>query len=173
MRVQQILNKDSIELVRPNEKNEYEVADGISSCCFKAILDYYHFDCMHLPPSVSVSELREACDYLLIPFNVSTVKCQDLRGLLHELSNEGAKVQFSIYLEELILPQFLVSAQRGERECHIVVLLDEDVVDWDEEYPPQMSEDIITQVVYSTNLYKFFKYAENRDVAKQVSKARI
>ena len=26
----------------------------------------------------------------------------------------------------------------------------------------------MTQVVYSTNLYKFFKYAENRDIAKQV-----
>lgn len=31
--------------------------------------------------------------------------------------------------------------QRGDRECHIVVLTDEDVVDWDEEYPPQMGEE--------------------------------
>lgn len=31
--------------------------------------------------------------------------------------------------------------QRGDRECHIVVLLDEDVVDWDEEYPPQTGEE--------------------------------
>lgn len=30
-----------------------------------------------------------------------------------------------------------------------------------------LGEDVI-QVVYSTSLYKFFKYAENRDVAKQV-----
>lgn len=58
--------------------------------------------------------------------------------------------------------------QHGDRECHIVVLLDDDVVDWDELYPPQMGEDT-TQVVYSTHLYRFFKYAENRDVAKQVS----
>lgn len=33
------------------------------------------------------------------------------------------------------------SAQRGDRECHVVVLLDDDVVDWDEEYPPQMGEE--------------------------------
>lgn len=33
------------------------------------------------------------------------------------------------------------SAQRGDRECHVVVLLDDDSVDWDEEYPPQMGEE--------------------------------
>lgn len=33
------------------------------------------------------------------------------------------------------------SARRGDRECHIVVLLEDDVVDWDEEYPPQMGEE--------------------------------
>jgi hypothetical protein len=32
---------------------------------------------------------------------------------------------------------FYVLLQRGDRECHIVVLTDEDVVDWDEEYPPR------------------------------------
>ena len=39
------------------------------------------------------------------------------------------------------------SAQRGDRECHVVVLLDDDVVDWDEEYPPQMGEE------YSQSMY--------------------
>jgi len=33
------------------------------------------------------------------------------------------------------------SAQRGDRECHVVVLTDDDYVDWDEEYPPQMGEE--------------------------------
>lgn len=33
------------------------------------------------------------------------------------------------------------SARRGDRECHIVVLLEDDLVDWDEEYPPQMGEE--------------------------------
>ncbi|KAI1731105.1 BTB/POZ domain-containing protein [Ditylenchus destructor] len=162
---------DPISLVRPNDRNEYEVADGLSANCFRIILDYYHQGHMRLPNSVSVSELREACDYLLIPFNATTVKCQDLRGLLHELSNEGARGQFNIFLEDIIMPQLVVSAENGDRECHIVVLLDDDVVDWDEEYPPQMGEDT-SHVVYSTNLYKFFKYAENRDVAKQVLKER-
>lgn len=31
--------------------------------------------------------------------------------------------------------------QRGDRECHIVVLCDDDIVDWDNDYPPQMGED--------------------------------
>ncbi|CAH2016782.1 unnamed protein product [Acanthoscelides obtectus] len=58
------------------------------------------------------------------------------------------------------------SAQRGDRECHVVVLLDDDTVDWDEEYPPQMGEEY-SQTVNSTAMYRFFKYIENRDVAKQ------
>ena len=64
-----------------------------------------------------------------------------LGGLLHELSNEGARGQFESFLEELILPVMVNSAQRGDRECHLVVLLDDDVVDWDEEYQPQMGEE--------------------------------
>jgi len=35
----------------------------------------------------------------------------------------------------------VASAQRGDRECHVVVLLDDDMVDWDEEFPPQMGEE--------------------------------
>lgn len=62
-------------------------------------------------------------------------------GLLHELSNDGARGQFESFLEDLILPVMVNSAQRGDRECHLVVLLDDDVVDWDEEYPPQMGEE--------------------------------
>ena len=45
------------------------------------------------------------------------------------------------YVEQLIVPEMVASAQKGDRECHIVVLMDEDVVDWDDEYPPQMAED--------------------------------
>lgn len=62
-------------------------------------------------------------------------------ALMHELSNDGARRQFEFYLEEMILPLMVASAQSGERECHIVVLTDDDVVDWDEEYPPQMGEE--------------------------------
>ncbi|XP_002731387.1 BTB/POZ domain-containing protein 10-like [Saccoglossus kowalevskii] len=156
---------------RPNDKGEYEVAQGISAAVFSAILDYYKHGYIRCPPSVSVPELREACDYLLIPFDATTVKCQNLRCLLHELSNDGARAQFEKYLEELILPCMVASAKKGERECHIVVLIEEDIVDWDEEFPPPMGEEY-SQIIYSTLMYRFFKYIENREVAKQVLKER-
>ncbi|XP_033740636.1 BTB/POZ domain-containing protein 10-like [Pecten maximus] len=158
-------------ITRPNERGEYEVAEGISATVFRSILDYYKTGCVRCPPSVTVQDLREACDYLLIPFEPGTIKCQNLRGFLHELSNEGARQQFDIFLEEMIMPQMVHSAQTGDRECHIVVLVEDDVVDWDEEYPPQMGEEY-TQIIYSTSMYRFFKYIENRDVAKQVLKER-
>ncbi|XP_067648536.1 BTB/POZ domain-containing protein 10 isoform X2 [Eurosta solidaginis] len=158
------------QFVHPNERGEYEVAEGISHTVFRAILDYYKTGIIRCPPTVSVPELKEACDYLLIPFDATTVRCQNLR-LLHELSNEGARQQFEVFLEDLILPLMVASAQRGDRECHVVVLLDDDVVDWDEEFPPQMGEEYC-QTVHSTAMHRFFKYIENRDVAKQVMKDR-
>ncbi|XP_045782435.1 BTB/POZ domain-containing protein 10 [Maniola jurtina] len=160
-----------IEFTHPNERGEYEVAEGISATVFRAILEYYRGGTIRCPPTVSVQELREACDYLLVPFDANTVRCQNLRGLLHELSNEGARRQFECFLERLILPLMVESARRGDRECHVVVLLDDDSVEWDEEYPPQMGDEY-SQTVLSTPLYRFFKYIENRDVAKQVMKER-
>ncbi|XP_062380696.1 BTB/POZ domain-containing protein 10 isoform X5 [Sardina pilchardus] len=156
---------------RPNEKGEFEVAEGISSTVFRAILDYYRSGVIRCPDGISIPELREACDYLCISFDYSTIKCRDLSALMHELSNDGARRQFEAYLEEMVLPLMVASAQSGERECHIVVLTDDDVVDWDEEYPPQMGEEY-SQIIYSTKLYRFFKYIENRDVAKSVLKER-
>ncbi|XP_016312195.1 BTB/POZ domain-containing protein 10a isoform X4 [Sinocyclocheilus anshuiensis] len=126
---------------RPNEKGEYEVAEGISSTVFRAILDYYKSGIIRCPDGISIPELREACDYLCIAFDYSTIKCRDLSALMHELSNDGARRQFECYLEEMVLPLMVASAQSGERECHVVVLTDDDVVDWDEEYPPQMGEE--------------------------------
>ncbi|XP_028814962.1 BTB/POZ domain-containing protein 10a isoform X1 [Denticeps clupeoides] len=156
---------------RPNEKGEFEVAEGISSTVFRAILDYYKSGIIRCPDGISIPELREACDYLCISFDYSTIKCRDLSALMHELSNDGARRQFECYLEEMVLPLMVASAQSGERECHVVVLTDDDVVDWDEEYPPQMGEEY-SQIIYSTKLYRFFKYIENRDVAKSVLKER-
>uniref|UniRef100_A0A2I2ZHC4 BTBD10/KCTD20 BTB/POZ domain-containing protein n=1 Tax=Gorilla gorilla gorilla TaxID=9595 RepID=A0A2I2ZHC4_GORGO len=157
---------------RPSKKEEYEVAEGI------AIPDYYKTGIIHCPDGISIPEVREACDCLCISFEYSTVKCRDLSALMHELSNDGAHRQFEFYLEEMILPLMVASAQSGERECHIVVLTDDDVVDWDEEYPPQMDIHKLfiaqeySQIIYSTKLYGFFKYIENRDVAKSVLKER-
>lgn len=158
-------------LTRPNDRGEYEVADGISADLFKAVLDFYRDGIIRCPNHVSVSELRDACDYLLIPFESTTVRCFDLLGLMHELSNIGARGQFAIYLEESILPEMVAAARRGSRECHIVILADDDVVDWDRDYPPQMGEEY-SQIIHSTPIYRFFKYVENREVVKQVLRER-
>ncbi|XP_015792615.1 BTB/POZ domain-containing protein 10 [Tetranychus urticae] len=158
-------------ITRPNDKGEFEVAEGITSHCFRAILEYYKSGVIHCPPSVPITELREACDYLLIPFDATTIKCQNLGGLLHEISNEGAKCQFEYFLEQHIFPAMVASAQRGERECHIAVLTDDDVVDWDDEFPPQTGQEHC-QIIYNSALYRFFKYIENRDVAKQILRDR-
>ncbi|XP_054032274.1 BTB/POZ domain-containing protein KCTD20 [Dryobates pubescens] len=156
---------------RPNEKGEYEIAEGISAAVFRTVLDYYKTGIINCPDGISIPDLRDTCDYLCINFDFNTIKCQDLSALLHELSNDGAHKQFDSYLEELILPIMVASARKGERECHIVVLTDEDTVDWDEDHPPPMGEEY-SQILYSSKLYRFFKYIENRDVAKAVLKER-
>ncbi|KAM4610401.1 BTB/POZ domain-containing protein KCTD20 [Polymixia lowei] len=157
---------------RPNGKGQYELsAEGISASIFQVILSFYQTGVMTCPDGVSVAELREACDYLCINFNASTVKCRDLSALLHELSNDGARRQFEGFLEELVVPAMVVCAQGGERECHIVVLADDDIVDWDEKHPPPMGEEY-SQILYSSKLYRFLKYIENRDVAKALLKER-
>ncbi|XP_006125357.2 BTB/POZ domain-containing protein KCTD20 isoform X1 [Pelodiscus sinensis] len=156
---------------RPNEKGEFEIAEGISATVFRTVLDYYKTGTINCPDGISIPDLRDTCDYLCINFDSSTIKCQDLSALLHELSNDGAHEQFDSYLEELILPIMVGSAKKGERECHIVVLTDEDTVDWDEDHPPPMGEEY-SQILYSSKLYRFFKYIENRDVAKTVLKER-
>lgn len=68
-----------LEFTHPNERGEYEVAEGISAAVFRCILDFYKGKIIRCPPTVSVQELREACDYLLVPFDANTVKCQNLR----------------------------------------------------------------------------------------------
>jgi len=159
--------------LKANARGEYDIGRGtcITSGVFRLILDYYKYGVIKCPPTVSVLELREACDYLMIPFDATTIKCQDLRGFLHELSNEDARDQFDYYLDKLIFPVLLEETHKGERECHIVVLCEDDLIEWDLEFPPQMGEQY-SQIIYSTNLYRFFKYIENRDVAKQVLKDR-
>ena len=156
-----------LTLLKVNESGEYEVARGISANVFKIIMEYYKIGVMHCPPTVNVSELREACDYLLIPFNADIIKCQNLSELLHELSNDGGRDKFtSFFMEKLILPKMIECARRGNRECHLVILKDDDIVEWGE-FTPNNGEEY-AEVIHSTNLYRFFKYFENRDVAKDV-----
>jgi len=160
-----------VDYVQVNERGEYEVAQGTSASTFRAVLDYYRTGVIHCPPHCSVQELREACDYFMLPFSATTVKCQNLRELLHELSNEGAREQFEQFLDRDILPEMVGAASQGDRECHIVILLGDDAIDWDQEFPPPMG-DGDTQTIKSTPMYRFFKYVENREEAKAVLRER-
>ncbi|XP_065176296.1 BTB/POZ domain-containing protein 10-like [Sycon ciliatum] len=157
-------------LTRPNDDGDYTLK-GVSLDVFRCILEYYKSGVMYCPPHVHIRDLREACDYLLLPFNERTVRCSDFCALLHELSNDGAKLLFESYLSEQILPVMVQCAKRGDRECHIVFLCEDDVVEWDTEYPPTTGEEYY-EVIRSTKLYRFFKYVENRDVAKDVLRER-
>ncbi|XP_065057115.1 BTB/POZ domain-containing protein KCTD20-like [Rhopilema esculentum] len=160
------------DYMKANEKGEFEVAKGLSSAVFKIIMEFYKKGTMTCTPNVTIPELREACDYLLIPFDAGIIKCQNLCDLLHEISNEGAREQFKYqFLEQHILPVMISCAKRGNRECHLVVLQDDDTVQWDEDYPPNMGEEFV-EIIHSTPLLRFFKYFENRDVAKEVLKDR-
>jgi BTB/POZ domain-containing protein 10 len=71
-----------------------------------------------------------------------------------------------------------------------VILCDDDLIEWDDDYPPQLGQEedkaqSITMsyilnlfyrfsylVIRSTAMYRFFKYIENREVAKLVLKDR-
>ena len=49
--------------------------NNLMCCLFQ---DYFKGGQIRCPPSVTIQELREACDYLLIPFDSLTIKCQNL-----------------------------------------------------------------------------------------------
>ena len=48
--------------------------------------DYYKIGVVTCPSSESIQELREACDYLMIPFSEKTVRSQNLCKLAQECS---------------------------------------------------------------------------------------
>ena len=52
-----------------------------------------------------------------------------------------------------ILHEMVECASQGDRECHIVILLADDAIDWDEDYPPPMG-DGDTQTIKSTPMYR-------------------
>ncbi|KAI0983305.1 hypothetical protein GJ496_010901, partial [Pomphorhynchus laevis] len=156
---------------KSEHNEEIEISGNITSAIFRIILDFYKSGSVTCPPDISVSEIREAFDYFLIPFNANTVKVQDLGSLLHELTNVGARKRFEIFLENEILPVLVQCAQKGDRECYIVFLCIDDDIEWDSEYPPQIG-DQYSGVLRNSHIHRFFKYVENRDVAKDVLKER-
>jgi len=168
-----LLNRQACVSVQPNDNGEYVLSESVSANVFKALLDYYTTGSIRCPLGVSVSELRESCDYFMIPFNSEIVKCDNLAELMHELSNQGARDEFNSLLEHLIVPTLVKATHRGEREIRLVILHDDDVIDWDDEYPPLCEEERHSlYTLVSSNLARFAKYIENREVAKQVLKDR-
>ena len=113
-------------------------------------------------PIISVS----SCDRYYC--TASTEIIFALGDFFHELSNDGARNQFEQYVKMYIMPAMVQCAkvssmfvclllhylrvQKGERECHVVVLMDEDIIDWDENYPPSVGEEHIRRKThYYTN----------------------
>lgn len=91
--------------VKPNEHGEYEVAKGVSASIFRAIMvresvctatlklypyqlfslyfkEFYKLGIVTCPASESIQEMKEACDYLMIPFDDKTIKTNNLGGSL-------------------------------------------------------------------------------------------
>jgi len=128
-------------------------------------LDFYREGKIRCPPHVSVAELHSACQFFLIPFTHEVVQTDNVGKLLHQLSNQGAEKQFDLFLEDVLTPAMARSASLGERECHIVCLSNEDLVEWDDELPPRLGEQY-AQVVHSTSLLRFLKFYDNRVIAK-------
>lgn len=159
--------------VQPNENGEYVLNETVSATVFKALLDYYTTGVIRCPPGIPIGELRETCDYFLIPFTAENVSCENLADLMHELANLGAREEFSSLLEKLIVPVLVQACKKGEREIRLVVLHDDDVIEWDDDHPPLCEEERHSlYTVVSSKLARFAKYIENREVAKSVLKDR-
>eukprot|EP00730_Choanoeca_flexa_P016342 TRINITY_DN7694_c0_g1_i3.p1 TRINITY_DN7694_c0_g1~~TRINITY_DN7694_c0_g1_i3.p1 ORF type:complete len:437 (+),score=68.85 TRINITY_DN7694_c0_g1_i3:105-1415(+) len=156
-------------LIQPNENGDYIIDQEISPEAFAAVLDYYRHGRIKCPPTVAVSELRDACDFFQLEFSTARVQCEDVAKFLHELSNAGARRQFQSFLQRSLVPAMARCADLGERQCHIVVLAESDTVEWDEEMPPQLGEQY-AKVVHDSSLFRFLYSYENRSIAKKLLK---
>eukprot|EP00912_Choanoflagellata_sp_UC4_P002127 UC4_evm1s1349 len=166
-------NITSHSLAKADENGAYHLCpagspgSGITGSIFRAILGYHKTGIVHCPSDTSISEVRRACDYFLIPFDHTTIRSDNVAGLLHELSNTGATNQFDAYIDNLLLPAMGNAARGGDREAHIVILEDGDKIEWDEQHPPGLGEEY-AQIVRSSALCRFFRSWENRKVAKSL-----
>lgn len=68
----------SIEIARANERGHFEVAAGISQSMFRDIMKFYTDGIIQCPSTISIQELHKACDFLMIPFDLTTIRCQNL-----------------------------------------------------------------------------------------------
>ena len=59
-------------------------------------------------------------------------------------------ISHAVLVEEYVVTACLFASslimlllQKGERECHIIVLMDDDTIEWDTEFPPYTGEENI------------------------------
>ena len=58
--------------------------------------EYYKCGRLRCPDDVSIQELREACDYLLLPFDGRYVECQNLSKLSRRVLPSGVVIMQSV-----------------------------------------------------------------------------
>ncbi|OAF72099.1 hypothetical protein A3Q56_00143 [Intoshia linei] len=75
------------------------------------------------------------------------------------------ELKISFFISEGIS---IVIFNMGERECHIIVLTEEDVIDIHDDYTRIFPTELKCKEIYNTEMQKFLKYLENREVAKSV-----
>lgn len=101
------------KLTKPNERGDYEITHEVSAAAFKAILSFYEHGRIRCPPNVSISELHDACNFFMVPFTHKSIDSDNLADVLNKLSNQGARSQFQVFLDEQIVPAMARSAQVG------------------------------------------------------------
>ena len=109
-------------------------------------------------PSTSLILIQTCDTYVKFDINLKLFT----GDLLHELSNDGARVQFDLFLRQVILPKMLQSTNNGDRECHIIVLMDDDVVECDDDYPPPMGEEFTQGICHYECTVYFVVYQHFR-----------
>lgn len=67
----------SSDLAKSNENGVYQITWDYDSTLFESLLDYYRHGNFALPANCGILHLKEACDYLLIPFTSKTVNNVD------------------------------------------------------------------------------------------------
>eukprot|EP00056_Hartaetosiga_gracilis_P008181 m.116893 g.116893 ORF g.116893 m.116893 type:complete len:439 (+) comp12864_c2_seq1:711-2027(+) len=159
------------EKCKRTDQGDYVIENNVSSEAFSAILQFYKTGEVKCPATISLDELKKTCAYFLIPFDHTSIKCDNLGTLLHELSNQGAKGQFEMFLSQYLLPSMAKFAEVGDRKCHVVVLSDEQTVEWDDEIPPKHGEQF-SKVVHCTALSRFLMSYENRIIARALLKEK-
>lgn len=233
--------------LKPNDDGEYEVAKGLSSAIFRAVLvrhchphtcitvvlwlscdqEYYKTGVLTCPSSESIQDVKDACDYLLISFDESTIKTNNLSEYTSSSPHcfsVSIPSTITCYLRGLLpravqwrsscsvwgVPEGLYTASDGpmcQGQSPLRYLVDLTLVfgterrkgvscccshggwhHWLGQWVPTISgggahptwvAPVISDLhccvllgVHSNDLCRFFKYFENRDIAKDVMREK-